>query len=998
MTKKLFFTVVALWASSMLIKAQHEQPFIPNPDDTQCRQWVDNTLSRMKLKDKVGQLIVYTIDPFDDDKTKKLARDVIKKYKIGGVLFSDGTLEGQANLTNYIQSLSPIPVMITLDGEWGLAMRLENTPDFPRNAALGCIEDNNLIEAYGKEVARELTELGIHVNFAPVADINLSPNNPVIHNRSFGEKPGKVAGKVIAYSKGLESGGVLSVSKHFPGHGDTETDSHVSAPILPFSRARLDSVELYPFKEAVQAGLGGIMVGHLKVPELEPDRSIVSSLSPNIINGLLKEEFGFKGMVFTDALEMKGVSSIPDLNVKALKAGNDMILVSRHIDEAQRSILEAVKRGELTEQEIDEKCRKVLTYKYMMGLNNRPQPINVNTLSERINTPEAQNLVTKLRTSAVTVLGNYGHVLPLKHVIGGIAVLSIGEEGADQEFFDAMSKYAPVERFQITKETSDDLRTLIGLELRNYRRVVVSITEKDNDIKEYQKFFNTLDLPAPAVVYTFFTSYRAMAPVIPALKRSSAVVLAHSAQSDVQRHVADVLFAKAPANGKLSMSIGELFRAGDGVEITTDMQPGVVPEDQGMKSYILDKGIDSIVNRALRAGAFPGCQVLVLKDGKPVYDKSFGTHSDKDMTPVRPTDMFDIASLSKTSGTLLAIMKLYDEERLLLTDKASKYLPFLQKTDKKDITIKELLFHESGLHPNVRFYRETIDDNSVHGPFTQGFIDEWHYTQMGYYTYACSDFKFKKGLISDHRTPTHTLEITDNMWLNNSFKNTMMQIIAKSELDKKRYVYSSVGFILLQQIAETITGMPMDQYLDNTFYAPMGLSRTKYLPLRYYGKEEIMPTAANDHFRRQDILGYVHDETTACLGGVSGSAGLFSTAHEIGQIHQMLLNGGELKGKRYLSEKTCRLFTTEKSTISRRGLGFDKPDMSDPVANPCAPSTPVQVYGHTGFTGTCTWVDPRNNFVYVFLSNRICPNVWNDKLSTMKIRHEIQELIYKSME
>lgn len=995
--KKLTLLIVALHVCSMPF-AQQKSPFMPNPGDMECRNRIEKYMSEMTLKEKVGQLLVYTMNPLTDKKTMSLARDAVNKYKVGAILFSDGTPEGQAVLTNYIQSISAIPVMMASDGEWGPVARLANTPASPLNAVLGCIEDNSLIEAYGRDVARQFRELGIHVNFAPVADVNLTPDNPFINHRSFGEDPRKVAGKVVAYARGLEAGGVMSVVKYFPGYGDTETDPRLATPILPFPRARLDTVELFPFREVVKAGLGGILAGHLKVSALEPDRSVVSSLSSNIINGLLKKEMGFKGLVFADDLSMEGVAGSDDVYARALKAGNDMILVAGDIENAQKEILAAVRDGELTEQEITEKCRKVLTCKYTMGLTERPAPIETRALAERLDTAGTGQLIARLYTSAITVLGNYGNFIPLAEASTGIAILHIGDEGNDDAFRESLQRKAPIAHFHVDGNTTDGQKRSLASTLSAYRRVLVNITEKDEKLGEYKELLNSLNLSPAAVAYVFFTSYRAATPIIPALSNASAVILAHSSLDDVQRHVADMLFAKAPAKGKLSMSIGGLFREGEGVAITPGMPGGIVPEDEGLKSFILGKGIDSVLRKAYDANAFPGCQVLILRNGRPVYENNFGTRSYDDETPVTSNDLYDLSSLSETTGTLLAVMKLFDEGKLGLEDKISQYLPVPRSSDKGNITIRELLFHESGLHPNMRFPRQLIDDGSVHGPFTQGFIDEWHYTRIGYYTYACSDFRFKKGMISETPTDRHTLHMADGMWLDGNFKNTMMQLIDKSPLDKKRYVYSEAGFVLLQQIIESISGMPLDAYLDNEFYTPMGLTRTAYLPLRVRDREEIAPASRNDYLRRQDIHGYVQNETAACLGGVAGNAGLFSTAREVAEIHQMLLNGGETGGKRYLTEETCRLFTTEKSAISHRGLGFDKPDPASPsFNNPCPASAPGEVYGCSGSAGTCAWVDPVNNFVFVFLSNALCPDVWNDTLINTEVRQAIQEIIYKSM-
>lgn len=791
----LLLLAILLWGGTSLLHAQAEAPFLPSAADARCKQWVDSVFFGLNLQEKVGQLIVTTFPAKADKQKKKQIRDLVKKYKIGGLLFAEGTPEEQAILTNIAQKNSKVPVMITFDGEWGLSMRLEGTPYFPKNAALGCIEDNQLIYEYGREVAREFRELGVHVNFAPDADVNTNPLNPVIYVRSFGEDPKKVAEKVLAYSRGLESGGVLSVSKHFPGHGDTDVDSHKGLPVLYYNRERLDSVELYPFREMVRAGLGGVMVGHLQVPALEPDAKTASSLSRNVVTGLLKDEMGFQGLVFTDALDMKGVSSVPQLTTKALLAGNDMVLVQYNTANAVQEVLSAVKEGVLSEKEVEAKCRKILTYKYLLGLRQPRPQLQVSGMSYRIHTDEAKALVTRLRQASITVLGNHFGILPLTPVGGApIALLSIGE-GKDSVFVDEMKKLSPVpmECFRLTREMSEDGRRELVRKLADYRRIVVSVSGKDADVVAYADFLAGLDLSVP-LVYAFFTSYRGMQPLEPALNQASAVVLGHSSEADIQQYVAGVIFAKVPAQGKLSMSIGSLYQAGEGSVITPGMKPGsIIPEDLGMKSNELHR-IDAIVRAGLAAGAYPGCQVLVLKDGQTVYDKCFGIHSDKDTTAVRPTDLFDLASLTKTTATLLAVMKLYDGGKLKLTDKVSQYLPFLRSTNKKNITIKDLLLHESGLPPYIRFYLEAIDPNSVHGPYAQSWVDEWHRTRVSEHSYYCSDFKFKKGLVSEKESSVYNLHVADKMWLNKSFKNTILQnlLYAASPLYNGNTMYKDV--------------------------------------------------------------------------------------------------------------------------------------------------------------------------------------------------------------
>lgn len=962
--------------------------------DKQCKQWVDSVYNKMSLKERIGQLFIYTIAPVQTKRNKLLLRQVVHDYKVGGLLFSGGKMQDQATMTNDAQRQAKVPLMITFDGEWGLAMRLRGTLGFPRNMVLGCIQDNRLIYEYGREMARECRELGIQVNFAPVADVNINPHNPVINTRSFGENPLRVADQVIAYGSGLEGGGVLSVCKHFPGHGDTDVDSHKALPILPFTRERLDSVELYPFKEAIRAGLSGMMVGHLQVPVIEPVGGLPSSLSRNVVYKLLTEELNFKGLIFTDALAMRGVSGNEHVCLQALKAGNDLVLAPRKIEEELNAVLRAVDKGELTEADIELKCKKVLTYKYALGLKRKPV-VRLSGLSSRINTPQVRDLLRRLNLAAITVLNNKDGILPFHPDIKEVALLNVGDANGIATFAEELEKHATVTRFQLHKDLTEDAQSRLRDSLAHYKRIVVCVTE--HKLGPYQTFFAKF-APQVPVVYVFFTPDKLMLQIQRAVSVAKSVVLAHSASEDVQQQVANILYAKASANGRLSASIGGLFPVGSGVTITPQTPYHFVPEEYGMNSKKLAR-IDSIAEAGRMAGAYPGCRVLVMKDGKTMYDKCFGTHTGAENQKVELDDVYDLASLSKTTGTLLAVMKLYDKGRFNLSDKVSDYLPFLRNTNKANITIRELLLHQSGLPSGLIFYQEAIDKKSYKGGLFKNSRDAQHTVQLGAHTWGNPNFRFREGLTSNTKQGDYTLHVSEGLWLNQSFRADIKKMIASAPMKSKEYRYSDVGFILLQMLAEELSGMSMDVYLNKEYYAPMGLKRTAYLPLRTLPKERIVPSAVDAFLRKSTLQGFVHDESAAFMGGVSGNAGLFSTASEVARIYQMLLNEGELDGKRYLSQETCRLFTTETSKVSRRGLGFDKPDKKDVSKSPCAESVPASVYGHTGFTGTCAWVDPDNKLVYVFLSNRTYgTQSWVNKLSRLNIREEIQEAVYKSLD
>lgn len=956
-------------------------------DSSECREWVESRLAAMTLKEKIGQLFIHTVAPQDTRQNRQNISNAVKEYKVGGLLFSGGRPVEQVTLTNYAQEMAEVPLLITFDGEWGLAMRLKGTTAFPRNRVLGCIQDNQLLYEYGKEVAAQCREIGVHVNFAPVADVDNNPQNPVINTRSFGGNPENVAEKVIAYSHGLEDGGVLSVSKHFPGHGDTNVDSHKALPVLNFSRERLDSVELYPFRKAVEAGLGGVMVGHLEVPGLSAKPA---SLSPEVI-GILQKEFGFKGLVFTDALEMKGVSDQREVCARALAAGNDMLLAPRNLKRELDGVLNAIKRGELTEKQITEKCRKVLTFKYVLGLN-RKQFVQLSGLEKRLSRPDILRLKKRLLQAAVTVASNDGGILPLDMNLKRTALLNVGQTSDGNVFTRHLQRFMSVTSIQAHPDSIASLRK----KLSAYERVIVAIhTQKD---AAYQSLFNTLADRMP-LVYVYLTPLTRMYQKGEAWRKAAAVVLAHSGEAVAQEYAADVLLGREQAKGRISVEVKGYLRPGDGVTPGCDRGKNYRPDDYGMNASVLTR-IDEIAREGIRAKAYPGCQILILKDGVPVYDKCFGTFTYEDSRSVTPDDLYDIASLTKTTATLLAVMKLYDEGKFGLTDRIAKYVPELQGSKKERITIEELLMHQSGLPGSWPFYREAINDSSYTGTFFKGRMDTAHRLRVDRNLYVVNAFRYKEEYVAAETSENYPLQLADSLYLSPRFPKRILGLIASDTvpLRDRRYRYSCLNFVLLKQMVENLSGMPMDRFLEQEFYQPMGMTHTLYRPLSRFKKEQIVPTVKVDYLRNRKLLqGYVHDEIAAFMGGVSGNAGLFSNARDVAKVCQLLVDGGQFDGKRYISAETCRLFLTKTSRISRRGLGFDRPE-SVSGKSPCADEAPKEVVGHTGFTGTCAWADPKNRLVFVFLSNRIYPHPFDHKsLMTLNIRPRIQQVMYQAL-
>ena len=968
--------------------------------DSKASAWADSVMQTMDLKARIGQLFVYKVAPERTPANSQLLKRVVQEYKIGGLLFSGGVLQNQAILTNEAQELADVPIMVTLDGEWGVAMRLKPSPVFPKNRILGNITDENLLYEYGREVARESRLMGITVNFAPVADVDINPNNPVINVRSFGEDPQRVAKQVIAYSKGLQEGGVVAVAKHFPGHGDTDVDSHQALPVLNFSRERLDSVELVPFKQAIQEGIDGVMVGHLDIPSLTERSGLASSLSHNIVTDLLTKELGFSGLKFTDALEMKGAASGSSATLQALLAGNDMLLVPSKIAAEMDAVLNAVAKGQLKEGDINLHCKKVLMYKYVLGLTKKPF-IQISGLEQRINTPEANDLVNRLAQASVVMVGNTRPSLPIDNSEGEVAVLNVGNHAAAvKPFVDELSKYVKVKVLGLPAEYSASARQQLARQLNDYKRVIVTVTDKN--LNAYQPFFSAYQT-TNAVVSAFFIPQKDITKLPQALQLSDAVIIAHDNSEAVQTHVAKAITGRASITGKLSTSIGKYYKAGEGTDLVQKALPIYSPDDFGIDSKKL-QAIDTLARLGIREKAFPGCQIVVMKEGHTIYNKSFGNHTYEDtgikgqpILPVRQNDVYDLASMTKTTATLLAVMKLYDQGKINLTERVATYLPYLKGTDKQTITVRSLLYHESGLPASISFYREAIDKDSYEGNILSNRRDRLHTIQIAARDWINPNYQYFDSLVSDHQSADYPLQVAEGVWLSPLFKEVYHTKIVEATLRSRTYRYSDVNFILLQQIVEQLTGMSLDAFVNREFYEPMGLQRTGFHPLEHIAKDEIVPTSQDKFLRKQLLQGYVHDEAAAFQGGVSGNAGLFSNATEVALVYQMLLNNGELNGKRFLSESTCKLFTTSKSRISRRGLGFDKPDMVNKSKSPCADDAPATVYGHTGFTGTCVWVDPTNQFLYVFLSNRVHPDSWNPKLGNLNIRPKIMQAIYDAM-
>lgn len=983
MRKKFIVSLCLILICSISVSAQKITNLVNNANSTLVSHWVDSVYNNLSLDEKVGQLFMPIVE--NNSSWKNRIEDYIKGQRVGGLLFGKGTMATQAELTNFAQSITKTPLLIALDGEWGLSMRLKDAPIFPKNRMLGAIQDDSLIYLYGKEIARQCKEMGIHVNFAPSVDVNTNPSNPIIGDRSFGNNAENVSRKGIAFARGLEDGGVMSVAKHFPGHGDTSEDSHKTLPTIPHDSARLDEVELFPFRKYVDEGLSGVMIGHLNVPELNT-KGLPSSLTPSIGEKLLHNEMGFSGLTFTDGMAMKGVSNQQNMSVKALLAGNDILLGVPHLDREINSVKIAVENGTISEQMLEVKVKRILTYKYILDTQNF-KPINIGSVKQNVTTTYTLWLQQKLYEGSLTLIKNEENLIPVKGLDkNSIAVVSIGFSN-NNVFQKTLKKYADVSSFYVssTANISD-----IEKELMDFDIVIYAIHNRNSEnVDSLHRITNN-----KKSIIVFFTDPAEVDQFNITTGQANAVLLAYDNSDNAQKSAAQGIFGGIEIIGKLPIDAGK-FIVGTGEKTEKMRLAYSSPEEVGISSDKFD-GIEAIALESIRQKANPGCYVLVVKDGVVIYDRAFGNFEYGNSPKVTSETVYDLASVTKTTATLPAVMKLYDENKLRLQDPISKFVSETNVSNKSSITIRELLFHESGIISFIPYYKFAMDLNDSSEPLFSKKSSIFHAYYAG--AWGRTDYEFIPDLISNNESELFHMPVAENLFASDKMHDKLLKEVIDTDLRRRgRYEYSCLNFMLLKEAVESISKTDLNSFVQKNFYDKLGMTTTTFQPLKYMSIDNIPPTENDPFFRKQQIRGFVHDEGAALFGGISGNAGLFSNANDLAKLCQMWLNDGEYGGEQVLSKKTVQLFTTQKSSKSRRGLGFDKPDLQNSNNSPCSPQTPISVYGHTGFTGTSFWVDPTNNMIYIFLSNRVFPSRSPNKQYSLNIRERIQEELYNAI-
>lgn len=946
--------------------------------------WVDSVFKTLSQDEKIAQLMVIRGSSFDPKTRKPIlywqdTEAAIRKYNVGGICMFQGGPISQAKFMNRMQSIAKTPLLMCIDAENGLGMRMDSVIPLPRQMMMGAMQDPEIVYDYGRLVGEQCKRAGFQVNYAPVVDVNNNPLNPVINDRSFGEDKYKVADFGVQYMKGMQDAGTMATAKHFPGHGDVSVDSHYDLPIINKSRKQLDSLELYPFQKIFDAGVGSVMIAHLYIPAIDKTANRATSLSQSNVTKLLRNQMHFQGISFTDALEMRGVTKFfPDgqASAESLIAGNDMLCLPGDIPDGIVKIKEAIRNKKLKWKDIDKRVKKVLLAKYQYGLANVTEIRTQNLLNDlNKGIPEMRRRVAE---NAITLLRNNdaGLFPMMPGQFKRVAYVGLGlkednnfsnrmrlDYGAHVYYFDYTLKQ---EQAHAMLELIRDRYDVVVIGLHNYNRYPannygISATAR-NLLQQLQK-------QARSLILTFGNPY-----VMGNFCDQKTLIACYEDDAITQEAAADLLQGKILPKGKLPVTVCADLKYGTGI---ADMQPlpFIQPALVGFNEEKL-RAIDSIVKDGIAQRAYPGAVVLVAKDGRIVYEKAFGQMAWTNPQPMTAQTIFDLASVTKICATNISVMKLYDERRLDLNKTVGDYLPWLRGTNKEAIKIWDVLLHQAGLKAWIPFFRETID--SLNG----------NIASPVYY--------------SDKPDASHSVRVAENLYMRNDWIDTMYKRIADSEVSSDgKYIYSDNDFILLGKIVESISGLPLDEYVQRTFYAPLGMTSTGFKPRERFPVDRIAPTEDETYYRKQLIQGDVHDPGAAMFGGVAGHAGLFSDARDIALIAQLLLNKGILNGIRFFKPETVEYFTKYHSEISRRGLGFDKPEKDNWSRTEPYPASLVtpETYGHTGFTGIGWWVDPKNNLAFIFLSNRVnSPPPNFNKLSSLNVRAKVHDAIYRALE
>jgi beta-N-acetylhexosaminidase len=937
--------------------------------------WVNNTLQNMSLDQKIGQLFIIRSYSRANVAEEALLLSYIENYHVGGICFFQGTPTEQVRLINTYQSKSKVPLFSSIDAEWGLGMRFpKETMSFPKQTTLGAISDEKMIYEMGRTIGRQCRAAGINVNFAPVVDLNSNPANPVIYDRSFGDRPNDVAIKAAAYARGLEAEGVLAVVKHFPGHGDTRTDSHSDIPIINHDRNRLEEIELVPFRRLTTEGISSIMVGHLHIPALDNKVNSTASISPKIMTNFMRNEMGFNGLIITDAMDMNGITKYHGVDGKAeleaFEAGADIILLPTKLPSAFTKIKNNVADGKISEERINESVRRILRAKFKIGLTFA-SVVPLEGLKEKLLSLDDVALKQDLYASSLTIVSDAKDIIPFKDLTGKkYATLSINVS-TKSAFQIQIDDYVKAVHYQWMPLTNAAFGTQMSTSLSQFDNVIIGIHtsgKKADFNRDLPASVNTLiknlEGKVNVVVCVFGHPY-----ILAKLPTPGQLVCAYENDPAAQKVAAQSLFGALDIKGRLPVDVPLLYQSGTGFDKTSLQRLSFgLPESVGMSSFKLSE-IDKIANRMIQNGATPGAQIVVARNGRIIHRKAYGnmTYNGRAVTD---NTIYDLASLTKILSTTLATMKLVDEHKIDINEVIGTYINGLDTTDKYNLVIEDILAHHSRLMPGLVTYQNTVGKNGAFNP----------------------------KLYSKTLTPEFDIPISRNFFLRRDYSDTLWHKIWSSPLrTSQTYRYSDIGLMMIHKVVESVSGYKLNDFMSKNFYGPIGLRNTSYLPLQRFSADNIAPSENDNYWRHQIVQGHVHDMGAAMMGGVSGHSGLFSTGYEVSILMQMLLNQGQYGGIQFIEPNTIKKFTTRYRKSSRRGLGFDMKELDSGRNQTFSRFASERAYGHTGFTGGLAMADPKYNLIIVITTNRTFPNASNNAFHKNDYRILIQDAIYEAI-
>lgn len=921
----------------------------------QSSTWADSVLNTMTVREKIGQLFMIPVSAYSSAEDLLKLEALIKKYKPGSIYITKGGPKSHIKTVNKLQQVSSLPLLVGLNAEWGLSQTLDSTFAFPMPMVAGAANNPDLMRSMGLEIGKQMRAVGAHINFGPHADVDV-PLESTVTLRYYGSNKIKVANQVVAYADGLRAADVIAVAKHLPGLSPESTSKEARQY---FESLGTDTASFYPFKKMIQNNVGGLLTSHLHFNAMHNGKVEPAAVSEIFISDAIKSNTGFKGLTFTDIPYLRTIvrKGKGETEKTAFLVGNDILIGPQSLLRSVKKISSAVKSDQKLMTQLNESVKKILNAKAELGLQKNKFSPTVN-LEAKLFSTNAELIRQKLSESAVTVVRNTTHEIPIVHLDNQrFRLIKIGSEFT--EFEAALNRFVPVQSISITLPSDTS-------KVPNTSGHVVNIAVIHGDTKPYASWLNRMAKWEENFVVCHFGNPNDLESL-----QQVPVLLEAYDEASTSIKIAEILFGGLSAKGKLPVYINSQLFEGAGIETASlNRLSYSIPEAVGIESATLAQ-VDSIANEALRIGATPGARIMIARKGKVIYNKSFGYQNSEKKIPVTENTIYDLASVTKVTATLQATMFAYERGLFDINKKVSVYLPEFKSTNKEDIIIKDVLTHQSGLWPYFPWHI-ALEKDSI---------------QMKYF-------------FSNSKSVEYPFPVSQNMFSHKTIRDSMWHWIVKSKMVEKKdrtpyeYRYSDLSMYTMQHLLEKLLNQPLEDFVAQNFYEPMGSGTMGFRPLERFPESQIASTEREPNFRRLLLTGHVHDPGAAMHGGVAGHAGLFSNANDLLKMGQMWLQKGNYGGTQYFKPETIELFTQRTYATSRRGLGWDKPtgDWQGSTGVYCSPAT----FGHTGFTGTCIWVDPEFELVYVFLSNRVNPEI-NPKLLSSNIRTRIMDVIYQSI-